>query len=201
MTPTITLATVADVLNTDAMETYRAAPALTLLEAITQAIQAFSLQAEAECGRWFKRTTWTEVLDVECAQRLVSLRAYPVASVTTVKVAADSDFASATALDATDYALTQSGRTGQLMLRSSLSLFAGTQTLQVVYVGGLAEHVHQIPADLRQACIEQALLSLKRPDNIDIAGKAQSGGSVTYFRNAPLTTAAQAAIDRYRRHW
>lgn len=205
MTPTIALATVADVLNSKGMEAWANTTDLATLEAIADAIHDFSLTAEQDTGRWFKKSTvdlpWTEVLDVECGQRVFALRAYPVASIVSIKSDADSDFASATALDPTSYALHQGGRTGQVILRSAAGIVDGPQTLQITYVGGLALDVHQIPANLRRPCIEQVLLSLKRPENVDISGKAQSGGSVTYFRNTPLCTNASAAIDRYRRHW
>lgn len=203
-TPTIALATVMDVLNMEGLESYRASPSLEIQEWIAQGILATSHEFEQATGRRFQKSTaaipWTDVLDRECGQRVVQLPAYPVASIVAIKSAPDGDFASATALAATDYALVDGGRYGQVKFRSTAALYEGPQTLQVTYVGGLAQDVHHVPADLKLACLETVRLVMKRPENIDISGKAQSGGSVTYFRNAPLPKSAEAAIDRYRSH-
>lgn len=204
--PSIALASVWDVLNSPELEQYRTSLAPELAEWIAQGILATSAELETETGRRFQQSTtlhpWTEVLDRECGQRVFQLRAYPVSAIVSVKTHPDGDFdaADAVTLAATDYALFQQGRTGQLMLRERAALFDGPQTLQVTYQGGLASDVHQVPADLHLACVETVRLVMKRTPDLHISGKAQSGGSVTYFRNAPLPTSATAAIARYRCH-
>lgn len=200
--PSIALATVDDILTSEA---FAADPTPTTdhREAFAQAILAFSEQVERETSRWLWRSRtaipWVEVLDLEYGQQLLQLRGYPLASVASIKIDWQGDFANPeTVLDPTDFTLFQGGRTGQVKLRSWAPTVEGPGVCQVTYVGGLAADVHGIPADLRAACVEQVALMVKRAPNVAISGQAQSGGSVTYFRSAALCTNALDAINRYR---
>ena len=200
---TIDLCTVEAVLRSPFYEHRRVSSSVADLhvddrEHLYQAIAAFSYQAEQHCGRWFRLAAYTEVLDTDEGQHVVQLRAYPVASVASVKEDYEGDFASVTALDATDYALVRGGRSGQLRLRGTRPFIEATQGLQVVYTGGLAAVVHQLPADLRMAAVEQVPYMLERAKTAHLTGQSGPEGSATYFRATPLLPSVAALLGPYR---
>jgi len=196
---TIELCTRDDVLLSPAMEGVRNATTDTFLdEYIEQAIKATSEQAERECGRWFKLDTYTEVLDVNGGQTLLSLRAYPISSITSIKEATDGDFASATAKTSTNYWQMENGRTGQVKMRY-VGFIGGPGSVQVIYVGGLANETNALPADLRMAAIDQVAFAVRRASTAHLESEGQQQGSATYFRESALLPSVSAVFNRYRR--
>lgn len=199
---TLALCAVSDVFLSPALDEYRATtapdPTADLQEFIQRAILAFSDYAERRCSRWFAKTTYTEVFSVSTGQQVLCLHAYPVSSITSVKIDSEANFAATTALDSTSYALLSEGRTGRLKLRTGYGSFVeGTGSVQVVYVGGLADKTDEVPADLQLAAIEQVVFTVKRAANAHLKSEGQGGGSVTYFRDAPLLQSVEDVLGRY----
>lgn len=197
---TIDFCTRDNVLLSPAMEGVRNASTTDtyLDEYIEQAIRAVSQQVEDECGRWFRLDTYTEVLDVVTGQKLISLRGYPISSITSIKEATDGDFASATAKTSTDYWTLENGRTGQVQMRY-VGFVGGAGSVQVIYVGGLANETSALPADLRMACVDQVAFMVRRATTSHLKSESQQQGSVTYFQEASILPAVQHVFDRYRR--
>jgi hypothetical protein len=200
---TIDLCTVDDVLRSPMFQEYQdgtTEPAADLREYMQQAILAVSDEAEAITGRWLKRDTYTEVLDVELGWRVLQLRAYPVVSVTSVILGAlDGTFPAGNAFAATDYALLQQGRSGQLGLRlGAIGLAWGVASVRVVYVGGLSALPENLSADLRLAAVEQVAYVVRRASTAHLTSEAQQGGSATYYRATPLLPSVACVFDRYR---
>ena len=203
--PSIVGASFADLLRQPALDGVAKAVAdgtlsLDQREQLQQLLLAATIDLERTCGRVLQRTTWTDVLDVDRdGQTLFHLRAYPVGTITSVTYADDGVFTGIAALPATAYALLRGGRTGELQLRSTADwLAAAPQSLQVVYTGGIAAHVSQLPADLQAAVTSQAAFGWKRDQNIDLHSVSQEQGSVTYYREGAGTPAFAEAVARYR---
>ncbi len=173
---------------------------LELRESIEQAILAGSLDLEQACGRWFRyREDWTETLDVDDGQRVFPLHAYPVTEIVSVTYAESGDFTGVDPMPATKYTLLRSGRLGELTLRPTASwLCASPAALRVVYKGGLAALVHQLPANLREGLVDQIAFSWKRSQNIEVSSIVQERGAITYQRNGSGTPKFGRAVSRYR---
>lgn len=200
--PTLALCSVSDVFLSPALDEYRAStapdPTADLQEFIQRAILAFSDYAERRCSRWFAKKTYTEVFSVTTGQQLLVLRGYPVTSITSVKINTEAAFASETALESTAYALLSEGRTGRLKLRSGYGTFVeGTGSVQVIYVGGLADKTDEVPSDLQLAAVEQVVFTVKRAANAHLKSEGQGGGSVTYFRDAPILASVEDVLAAY----
>jgi hypothetical protein len=197
---TIDLATLDEVRRSPALEGERTAatPDPDVNEFLTMGIHAFSERAERECGRWFKRATYTETLDIDCGQMLLQLRAYPIVAITSVKEALDGDFATATTVEPKTYALVASGRTGLLRLRHRFFL-EGPQNVRVEYTGGLAEETNQLPADLRQACVDQVAFEFRSAPKSHLRSEGQMQGSASYYRDeTTLLPAVERVLAGYR---
>ena len=103
-----------------------------------------------------------------CGSRVVLTR-YPIISLTSIKQAVDYDFDSANALtENTDYRLVRSGKNG-IIYRMYSNWYGIEDSIQVIYRGGYcaAGQVpgageHALPADLREAAIEQVSFTIDR---------------------------------------
>ena len=200
---TIDLCNIDDVLRSPVFAEYQdgvTEPTADVREYMQQAILAVSDEAETVTGRWLKRDTYTETLDPEPGWRVLQLRAYPITSVTSITVSAlDGTFPAANAFAATDYAILQQGRSGQVGLRlGAVGLAWGVASIRVVYVGGLAVLPENLPADLRLAAVEQVAYVVRRASTAHLTSEAQQGGSATFYRATALMPSVAAVFDHYR---
>lgn len=103
-------------------------------------ISEVSTQAEQVMGRQVDAIERTEEYDAYPRMRQLELEQYPVSAVSSIKVATDGDFASATALDSDTYRFEAS--TGLLYFTTQpiavVPGYTAWRAVQVVYTGGMA---------------------------------------------------------------
>ncbi len=136
----------------------------------------------------------------------LQLNRYPVISITSIKEALDYDFDSADALTAnTDYRQVNAGKNG-IIYRLYLNWQPSEDAIQVVYRGGFCAAGQSpgtgetaIPADLREAAIEQSSFIFKRRDDIGLASVGFEGGSINKFSAMKLLPMVEETLKRYRR--
>lgn len=136
----------------------------------------------------------------------LQLKRYPVVSVTSVKVAYDYVFASTDALtENSDYRLAGGGKKG-ILFRIQSAWPGNQDIIQVVYRGGYCsagqtpgDGEYALPADLREAAIEQAGFIFKRRDDIGLAAVSFEGGALNKFSPMDLLPMVKKILDNYGR--
>jgi len=136
----------------------------------------------------------------------LNLKRYPVVSITSVKESYDYDFDSADALVAdSDYRLVGGGKNG-ILYRIYSSWYDFDDSIQVIYKGGFCsagqtpgEGEFVLPADLREAAIEQASFLFKRKDDIGLSSVGFEGGSISKFSPMDLLPMVKKTLDDYVR--
>lgn len=136
----------------------------------------------------------------------LQLARYPIVSVTSIKESYDYDFDSATALTAnTDYRQVKGGKNG-VLYRTFTSWLTLEDGIEIVYRGGycaagLTPGTGEVamPADLREAAIQQSSLIFKRKDDIGLSGAGFKGESFNKFTAMTLLPMVKDTLDRYRR--
>lgn len=136
----------------------------------------------------------------------LQLARYPLVSVTSIKQAVDYDFDGADALEADiAYRLIGGGING-IAYRVHTTWFSVPDAIEVIYRGGYCAAGHApgdgetaMPADLREAAIEQATFVFKRRDDIGLAGVGFEGGSMSKFSAMDLLPMVKRVLDNYRR--
>jgi len=140
-----------------------------------------------------------------CSPELQLLR-FPVVSIASVKESAVYDFDSATALvENAGYRIVRQGKNG--ILHHIFSNWLGTvDGIQVIYRGGYCTAGQSpgtgefaMPADLREAAIEQASFLFKRRDDLGLSGVSSQGGSISKFSAIDLLLMVKKILDKYRR--
>ena len=151
--------------------------------------------------------TATDVTDYYAGMGgILQIKRYPIVSVTSIKEALDFDFASATALIAdTDYRQLTNGENGMLY-RLYKNWSQVPDSIQLLYRGGYCsagqtpgEGEFALPADLREAAIEQASFIFKRRDDIGLSGVGFEGGSLSKFSAMKLLPMVEDILKNYRR--
>ena len=138
-----------------------------------------------------------------CGRRL-QLNRFPVVSITSVVESWDYDFGNADALTVnTDYRIV--GENG-ILYRVVTGWLAIEESVRVIYRGGYCaagqtpgEGEFQMPADLREAAIEQVSFLFKRKDDLGLAGVSFEGGSISKFSAIKLLPLVQETLSRYRK--
>ncbi len=165
---------------------------------------------EAIFNEYTRRTLIVNAADVTeyytTEGRYLQLNRYPVVSITSIKQAIDYDFDNTDVMTAdTDYRLIGAGKNG-IIYRMNLSWFATADSIQVVYRGGYTAAGQEpgdgefaMPADLREAAIEQTSFIHKRKDDIGLAGVGFEGGSISKFSSMNLLPMVKKILDNYRR--
>ncbi|HOQ06044.1 MAG TPA: hypothetical protein PKY88_12620 [Anaerohalosphaeraceae bacterium] len=135
------------------------------------------------------------------------LRAFPIAGLQSIRIAADWDFDSAEPLVSSEYRLLQSGRSG-IVYRVDLPWPAEPpDSIQVVYRGGYVPAGSEpassaevpMPADLQESAVEQVSFLFKRKDDIGLSGVSFQGGSFSKFENIDLLPQVKRIWDAYKR--
>jgi len=136
----------------------------------------------------------------------LQLNRYPVISIASIKQAIDYDFDSADALEEnTDYRIVNNGKNG-IIIRVLLQWFEVPDSVQVIYRGGFCSAgvtpgngETALPADLREAAIEQASFIFKRRDDIGLAGVGFQGGSISKFSAIELLPMVKNILSNYKK--
>jgi len=137
---------------------------------------------------------------------LLLLNRYPVVSITSLKIAYDYDFDSADALvENTGFRQVANAENG-ILYRINMSWPENPDTVQVIYRGGYCsagqtpgEGEFALPADLREAAIEQASFLFKRKDDIGLSGVSAEGGSISKFSAMDLLPMVKKILDNYKK--
>ena len=170
---------------------------------LTQLLTGVSERFAQACNRTLERASLTEYHDGGIGA--VSLKAYPIESVTSVKEAWDGDFDAATALtENSDWK--QDPATG--LIHRVLGVFlSGINSVQVVYTGGYlppdqtpsGEQV-AVPNDIQQAVIEQCRFAWQRRDELGLRSIGVGGGTWSLVMDKEWLPTVKAVILKYRRY-
>jgi len=136
----------------------------------------------------------------------LQLHRYPVVSITSIKESLTYDFDGASAMvENTDYRLSKAGLNG-VVVSLLCDWSSDPDSIQVVYNGGYCsagqtpgEGEWALPADLREAAIEQASFIFKRKDDLGLSGVGFEGGSINKFSPMDLLPMVRKILDSYRR--
>jgi len=136
----------------------------------------------------------------------LQLNRYPVVSITSIKQTIDYDFDNYEALAANSgYRLINGGKNG-VAFRIYTTWFNAPDSIQVIYKGGYCaagqtpgDGEFAMPADLREAAIEQATFIFKRRDDIGLSGTGFQGGSISKFSAMDLLLMVKEVLKKYRR--
>lgn len=87
-----------------------------------------------------------------------------------------------------------------------VSWFEVPDSIQVIYKGGYCSAGQTpgtgefaLPADLREAAIEQASFFFKRRDDLGLAGVSFEGGSISKFSAMDLLPMVKKVLDNYKK--
>jgi len=148
----------------------------------------------------------TEYYSAISSESRIVLNRYPIVSITSVKESYNYDFDAATALVGdTDYRQLRSGENG-ILYRIYTSWATFEDAIQVIYRGGYCSAGQTpgagefaLPADLREAAIEQASFFFKRRDDLGLAGVSFEGGSISKFSSMDLLPMVKKVLDKYKK--
>lgn len=170
----------------------------TLDSVIDSLIAAVSEMAEDYLGRELLKATYTEERPLRARTRYVSLRGFPIDSVSSVKYARTYDFSDIDDLDEGLYQVRKAQ--GQIYL-SGISTWFETGFVQVTYLGGMAEDTDDFVAEhprMAQAATNEVIARLNRRLAAD--GNPQAiNSSVAYQKELQPLTDFYAALDPHRR--
>lgn len=145
---------------------------------LAELINAATEFIEGELGRNLKSATYTNQLyDIEAGQRLLILRQWPVASVSSIQYRAGSiSTPSWTTLQTDDWEIVGDGRQGAIRLYISLK---DTNAIRVTYVAGYGIDFstpanHTLPYELIDLCERLVVRAFKRRES---EGKTTEGAS------------------------
>ncbi len=136
----------------------------------------------------------------------LQLERYPIIAITSIKESITYDFDNADALTAdSGYRIVANGRSG-VLLRMYLNWASQPDSVQVVYRGGYAaagqspgSGEYALPADLREAAIEQASFLFKRRDDIGLSSVGIQGAQISKHEPIALLKNVREILDHYRR--
>lgn len=109
---------------------------------LTRVIAAVSAAILNWLGREAQTATYTETFDIEPGQRVWTLKAYPIDSVTSVKIDHNREFGAATAIDSSDYVVLSGRARGAVKLLYDEA--PGDQVVQITYQGGMGSTTQQL---------------------------------------------------------
>jgi len=169
---------------------------------INQIIAALTPRFDNHCKRPLLITAADQTETYTGCGDYLQVDRYPIAAITSIKIATDYDFDSATALTVnTDYRLMRSGKKG-IIFRPYLKWEDHPDSIQIVYRGGFcAAGVSPgtgetaLPDDLREAAIQQASFVFKRRNDIGLSSVGFDGGSMQKFSALKFLPNVQETLD------
>lgn len=162
-----------------------------------QLIAWVSENAAGYMDRLVEQTARTEYFDIDPGQRLVMVRAYPIASVSSVVNDPSRVYTSGT-VASTDYVPDAVGPT----INFDYSLSYGPRALKVTYAGGLgttADAICTAYPDLCQAITTQVAHEWRRRASLGEDASTLAQGAITPGGPVNWLPMTRAVLDRYRR--
>lgn len=174
---------------------------------LTDIIGAVSARIENFIDRPLEQTSRTEEYNVRPRQNKLFLRAYPVASITSIKIATDWDYASATAVDTSDYRVTSDNGMLHFNFFPVTSYLgdnyqAAPDAVQVVYTGGLATSTANLVSaypNIAFAADMQVVAAWRRRDTPQGNSINTGGASIAYEKPLAMIPDVIEALTPYRR--
>lgn len=170
---------------------------------IQEIITGLSGYFERYMRRVLLKQTYTKEIRLRRWKQIVSLDAFPIESVTSIKYCENpSGFSTATAMDASAYAILEDGTTGVIEFLREMPMAPGF--LQIVFVGGMAEDQAELELnypELVQACDMQCVHEYNR--RYTPGGNITFGGGSTSFdfSSVELIPRVKGVLDTFRRHY
>lgn len=169
---------------------------------LTDVLAAVSRSIELYLGYDFEQKSRTELYSPAQNDQIILLRTIPVVSVTSIKVASDSDFSSATALQAgTEYRLRDDPNEGVIWCEPG-TLVAGVDTVQVVYVAGLGATTNDVitaAPDIAYAVDLQVAEEFRRSTSPTTQSRPGPRGARSFTSPHGLLARVQEILSPYRR--
>jgi hypothetical protein len=173
---------------------------------LTRLIDSFAAIAKTYTGRTLIAPAADATEYYTGLGQFLQVMAYPIIAVTSIKEAADYDYTNAEALTAnTDYRLVNGGLKG-VLYRTWGNWLDLPDAVQITYRGGYcaagvtpSTGEHELPADLREAAIEQVCFIFKRRDDIGLSSNSFQGGSINVFASMDLLPMVKQILETYRR--
>jgi len=167
---------------------------------LREIIAAVSAAIVNYLGRSVATTTYTQVFDIELGQTEWFLEAYPIDSVTSVKVDHNREWPAGSAIDSTDYVIKSGRARGSIVLLTDEA--PGVGVLQVVYVAGMGATTAQLTSgfpEVEAACQQWcSAIVKKRKTGPDGQTVSMAGGSVTK-EELRMPRAAKDLLDPLKR--
>lgn len=170
---------------------------------IQEVITGLSGYFERYMRRTLLKQTYTKEIRLRRWKQIVSVDAFPIESVTSIKYCENpSGFSTATAMDASTYAILEDGTTGVIEFLREMPMAPGF--LQIVFVGGMAEDQAELELnypELVQACDMQCVHEYNR--RFTPGGNITFGGGSTSFdfSSVELIPRVKGVLDTFRRHY
>ncbi len=173
---------------------------------ITAIVVGLTGRFDAFCGRTLLQTA-ADVTDYYTGGcPYLQLNRYPVISITSVKEAWDRDFDNADALTANDDYWQMNGGKNGIIYRNLSRWPIRPDSIKVIYRGGYAAAGEEpgsseiaLPAEIREAALQQASLIYKRRDDIGLSAVGFEGGSMNKFQAMKLLPDVEEVLKQYRR--
>jgi len=174
---------------------------------LTTMVAAASRRIESYIDRPLEQTARTQEYPIKPRQDVIFLRAYPVTAISSIKLALDWDFASATDFDAKDW--TYDAETGMIHLSffpilnyNGNNQAPAPNVIQVAYTGGFATSTANLITDypdIAYAADIQAVAMWRRRDSPQGQSVSVGGGSIGYEGALRMIPDAIEALTPYRR--
>jgi hypothetical protein len=161
-------------------------------------VDSVSQEIEILLGRRLLTGSYTDALPLESRRRYVSLPAFPISAISSVKYGGSYDFSAVTAMDPASYQLLGPG--GQIFL-SGLTTWMDPGFLQIVYTGGMAADTASFIAAyprIADAAENEVIARLNRTKMPDGTPQAM-GTSTVYMDQLELLKDTVAACAPWRR--
>lgn len=174
---------------------------------LTTMVEAASRRIENYIDRPLLTTSRTEEYSIKPRQNVLFLRAYPVTSITSIKLALDWDYASETAIESDDYKF--DADTGMvhftffpILNYRGDNMATAPNAMQVIYTAGLATDTNTLITDypdIAFAADVQTVAMWRRRDSPQGSSQSIGGGSITYEGALKMVPDAIEALTPYRR--
>jgi hypothetical protein len=173
---------------------------------LTRMIDSFHAIAKTYTGRTLIAPAASATEYYTGLGQFLQVMAYPIISITSIKEASDYDYTNADALVVnTEYRLVNLGLKG-VIYRTWGTWLDLPDSVQLVYRGGYcaagvtpSTGEFELPADLREAAIEQVSFLFKRRDDIGVSSNSFQGGSINVFASMDLLPMVKQVLESYRR--
>lgn len=160
-------------------------------ELMNPLIQSVCQEFLSLIGRNILADDYTHFFDGHGDELLILNKQFPLNSITNIWIDADREFGSDSLVDSSDYSIAEPKR--MYVLRNSGTWDEGLLNIKIEYNAGESE----TPVDIKQALIEEVIRRAKRRDQLDIASKTTTAGTLV-FRDG-YSESFLKAVQRYKR--